>query len=172
MDHSKPDAAKRERFVLCFFILGLLAVLLAGLKPMNRDLTYQPLLLALLVASHLYQLVLRPKAAIFTISVLVLVPGLFVFLHYYSAVALVPALVLVAKFALAACLYRALYILLAAALPPRSARHLRHLQMLTALALPPLTAYLLIDASILFLTALTLASAVLAVYLMRVRNHD
>lgn len=169
MDRSKPDAAKREQRVLCFFILGLLAVLLAGLKPMNRDLAYQPLLLALLLASHLYQLVLRPKAAIFTISVLVPVPGLFVFLHYYSALALVPALMLAAKFALAACLYRALYILLAAALPPRSARRLR---MLTALALPPLTAYLLVEASILFLTALTLASAVLAVYLMRVRNHD
>lgn len=169
MPRSSPAAAKKERLALGLIILGLLAALLAGLKPLNRDPAYPPLLLALLLALSLYQLALRPGAAVFALSVLVPVPGLFVYLHYYSAVALLPAFALTAKVVLAACLYRALWALAAAVLPPRNAGKVR---LAAALALPPLAVTVLFGRSILLLTALTLTGALFAAYCGRLGRHD
>jgi hypothetical protein len=184
MPGGNPVSAHRERLAPVLIVLGLLIVLAAGLESLNRDLAYQPLLLALLLSVNLYQLWLRPRAAVFAAALILLVPGLFLYFHYYSAVALVPAFALVGKFTLSACLYRALCFLLAAALLPRGARrrqelqppgylrHLRHLRLLAALALPPLAAYLLPGMSLLFPAALTLFCAVLTIYLQRVKKHD
>jgi len=158
-----------ERLALPAIILILAAALLAGLKTPDRDLAYQPLLLILLAAVSFYQLVLRPGSASFALAVLLPLPGLFVYLHYYSALALLPAFALAAKIVLAACLYRALDLLIGE-LPAKG--NALKLRLAAALALPPLTVYLLLDIGILFLTALTLTSAVFAAYCGKVKKHD
>jgi hypothetical protein len=169
MPRSNPESTAAERVVLCLLTSGLLIVLLAGLRPLNRDLSYRPLLLALLAALCLYQLALRPRAVWFALALVLPAPGLFVFIHYYSAVALLPALAQVAAFSLAACLYRALHRLLGAVLPPRSGRTV---QLLAALALPFPAVTLPAGRSLPLLLALTLTAALLAVYLERVGGHD
>jgi hypothetical protein len=158
-----------ERLALPAIILILAVALLAGLKPPDRDLIYQPLALMLLAAMSFYQLVLRPGTATFALAVLLTLPGLFVYLHYYSALALLPAIKLTAKLVLAAGFHRALDLLIGELPTQGNALKLR---LAAALALPPLTVYLLLDLSILLLTALALTGAVFAAYCGKVKKHD